>query len=34
MWLYCVPVLAAFTVLISSDAIKDYLYQEESDELI
>ena len=28
IWLYCVPVLAAFTVLVSAMAIKDYLHPE------
>ncbi len=32
IWLYCVPVLAAFTVLVSAVAIKDYLHPEEESE--
>lgn len=28
IWLYCCPVLAGFTVLVSAMAIKDYLHPE------
>ncbi len=28
IWFYCVPVLAAFTVLVSAVAIKEYLHPE------